>query len=236
MNLEEINSDQNSDFLKDTMSKQYIDQKNDIPVSDLRCYSEYYVKFETQSRVYSVGMVDMVNSSKISAQIGTLKSARYYQVFLNSMSKIIYQYGGIVIKNIGDCLFYYFPDSNKKDLINIIECSLEMTKSQKSISKQLISDGLPGIDLRVSADYGTVLLMKTSISERYDIFGLPVNMCSKINHLAAKNQFVIGSDLFQIIKEFKCYQFKEITDFSLGFKLSYPVYLVSEKYDQQKNS
>jgi class 3 adenylate cyclase len=104
-----------------------------------------------------------------------------------------------------------------------------MIRSQKYISKQLSSEGLPNIDFRVSADYGTVLLMKTSISERFDMMGTPVNMCSKINRLAAKNQFVIGGDFFQMIKEFKDYQFKEIDDFSLGFKLSYPVYSVLDK-------
>jgi len=219
-------------FFKYSMSRQYMDQQNDIPASDSRRYTEYLVEFMTQSSRYAVGMVDMVNSSKISAQIGPIRSARYYQVFLNSMSKILSRYDGIVIKNVGDCLFYYFPNSDnsyKKDLTSCVDCSLEMIRSQKYISKQLSSEGLPNIDFRVSADYGTVLLMKTSISERFDMMGTPVNMCSKINRLAAKNQFVIGGDFFQMIKEFKDYQFKEIDDFSLGFKLSYPVYSVLDK-------
>jgi class 3 adenylate cyclase len=220
-------SPSSEDFLYH-VSRQHMDQ-NDIPMSDSRKYSEYLVEFMTQSSRYAVGMVDMVNSSKISAQIGPIKSARYYQVFLNSMSKILSRYGGIVIKNVGDCLFYYFDNSEKNDLTNCVECSLEMTRSQKYISKQLISERLPSIDFRVSADYGTVLLMKTNISERFDMMGPPVNMCSKINRLAAKNQFVIGGDLFQMVKEFKTYQFKEINDFSLGFKLSYPVYSVLDK-------
>jgi hypothetical protein len=54
-------------------------------------------------------------------------------------------------------------------------------------------------------------------------------MCAKINRLALKNQFVIGGDLFQMVKDFKIYQFKEISEFSVGFKLSYPVYSVSDK-------
>ena len=221
-----------ADFFKYPVSRQHMDQQNDIPASDSRRYTDYLVEFMTQSSRYAVGMVDMVNSSKISAQIGPTKSARYYQVFLNSMSKILSRYDGIVIKNVGDCLFYYFPDSDnpdKKGLTSCVECSLEMTRSQKYISEQLVSEGLPSIDFRVSADYGTVLLMKTSVSEGFDMMGTPVNMCSKINRLAAKNQFVIGGDLFQIIKEFKDYQFKEINDFSLGFKLSYPVYSVLDK-------
>ena len=218
------------DSLKYSISRQSMEQKNDISASDSRRYTEYLVEFVTQSSC-AVGIIDMVNSSKISAQIGPEKTARYYQIFLNSMSKIIFSYGGTVIKNIGDCLLYYFPNSDleKKDLTMCIECSLEMTRSQKYISERLISEGLPSIDFRVSADYGIVLFMNTNVSKGFDIIGSPVNMCSKINRLAAKNQFVIGGDLFQIIKEFKIWQFKEISDYSLGFKFSYPVYSVLDK-------
>lgn len=219
------------DFFKYPISRQQMDQQNDIPVSDSRRYFEYMVDIFPQSNNYVIGVVDMVDSTKISAQIGPIKSARYYQVFLNSMSKILSRYGGTVIKNAGDCLFFYFTDSgpDKTDLTNSIECSLEMTRSQKYISEQLVSEELPRIDFRVSADYGPVSLMKTSVSEKFDMIGPPINMCAKINRLATKNQFVIGGDLFQMVKEFKIYQFKEISDFSVGFKLSYPVYQVADK-------
>src|SRR3989338_1224066 len=188
--------------------------------------SDYRVTFSDQTRIHCVGVVDMVNSTKTSAQIGPKKSARYYQVFLNSMSEIIFRGGGNVIKNAGDCLFYYFPDSDNQDkigLANCIKCGLAMINSQNHISEQLVSEGLPSVDFRVSADYGSVLLMKSNYSEFLDMIGPPLNMCSKINHLAGVNQFVIGGDLFQMVREFNGYQFKEITDFSLGFKMSYPV-------------
>ena len=219
------------DFFKYPNSRQHIDQQNDIPVSDSRRFLEYMVDIFPQSVNYVIGMVDMVNSTKITAQIGPVQTARYFQVFLNSMSKILSRYDGTVFKIAGDCLLFYFrgSDSNKTGLVSCIECGLEMTRSQKYISRQLIGEGLPKIDFRVSADYGPVSLMKTSISEKFDMIGPPVNMCAKINRLAAKNQLVIGGDLFQMIKEFKIYKFKEIDDFSLGFKLAYPVYYVSDK-------
>lgn len=207
-----------------------IDQKNNTPVFDPKRSAEYLVSFLTQPSSYCVGIVDMVNSTKISAQIGSLKASRYYQVFLNSMSKIISKFDGFVIKNIGDCLVYYFPKSdhfdNKDAFDRCIKCGLEMTRSQKYLSKKLVSEGLPGIDFRVSADYGSVLIMKSNTSNALDMIGPPLNMCSKINRLADKNQFVVGGDLFQMIKNLNGYRFKEVKDFSLGFKLSYPVYSV----------
>jgi class 3 adenylate cyclase len=218
-------------FSKYSQSKQ--DEQNDILASDSRRYSGYIVSFLTQSRRYCVGMVDMINSTRISAQIGPLKASRYYEIFLNSMAKIIVQFSGVVIKNIGDCLVYYFPESDrsntKSGFSNCIRCSLAMIESQKFISQQLVSEGLPSVDFRISSDYGSVTIMKSNTSDTLDMIGSPLNMCSKINRIADKNQFVIGGDLFQMVKEFKCYQFKTIKDFSLGFKLSYPVYLVLQK-------
>ena len=195
--------------------------------------SEYLVAFSSEPKMYCVGIVDMVNSTKISAQIGPSRVSRYYQLFLNSMSKILSRFGGFVIKNVGDCLVYYFPESgkieNKYGLTSCIECGLAMIESQKYISEQLIKEGLPKIDFRVSADFGSVLIMKSNVSDSLDMIGSPINICSKINHLAEKNQFVIGGDLCQLVKRFDDYLFKGNHDFSLGLKQPYPVYLVSRK-------
>ena len=211
-------------------SGEYSLDQNSNQIFDSKRSSEYLVSFLTQPSSYCVGIVDMVNSTKISAQIGSMRASRYYQIFLNSMSKIISDFGGSVIKNIGDSLVYYFPKSsgsdNKYDFTRCIECGLTMIKSQKYLSEQLVKEGLPGIDFRVSADYGSVLIMKSNVSESIDMIGPSLNMCSKINRLAEKNQFVVGGDLFEMIKKLNGYRFKEVKDFSLGFKLSYPVYSV----------
>lgn len=42
------------------------------------------------------------------------------------------------------------------------------------------------VDYRISADYGSVVLMKSNNSESVDMIGSPVNMCSKIDHAATK--------------------------------------------------
>ena len=56
--------------------------------------SDYLVEFSTNTTSYCVGLVDMVNSTKISATIGPAKVSRYYQIFLNSMSRILSRFGG----------------------------------------------------------------------------------------------------------------------------------------------
>ncbi len=195
--------------------------------------SDYLVAFSTHSQNYCVGIVDMVNSTKISAQISPSRISQYYQIFLNSMAKILGRFGGFVIKNIGDCLVYYFPESNratsKYGFMSCVECSLAMIESQNMICEQLKKEGLPRVDYRVSVDYGSVVIMKSNTSDSLDMIGPPVNMCTKINHHAKPNQAVIGGDLYEMVKDFDEYAFKGLSSYSLGFKLSYPVYLLLRK-------
>ena len=157
--------------------------------------SDYLVAFSGNTQNYCVGLVDMVNSTKIAATIGNGKISTYYQIFLNSMSRILSRFGGFVIKNVGDCLVYYFPESLKSNrkygFMSCLECSLAMIEYHDTICKRLDKEKLPYVDYRISADYGSVVLMKSNNSTAVDMIGPPVNMCSKINHAATKNNIAI---------------------------------------------
>lgn len=195
--------------------------------------SDYLVAFSGNTTNYCVGLVDMVNSTKIAAALGNGKISTYYEIFLNSMSKILSRFGGFVIKNVGDCLVYYFPESSKANrkygFMSCLECSLAMIEYHDIICERLNKEGLPCVDYRISADYGSVVLMKSNNSESVDMIGPPVNMCSKINHAAMTNGAVIGGDLYSMVHKFSDYKFKEVKGFSLGFKHLYPVYGVCRK-------
>ncbi|MDH3313264.1 MAG: adenylate/guanylate cyclase domain-containing protein [Nitrosopumilus sp.] len=195
--------------------------------------SDYMVAFSGNTEHYCVGLVDIVNSTKISASLGNGNISQYYEIFLNSMSKILSRFGGFVIKNVGDCLVYYFPESSKSNrkfgFMSCLECSIAMTEYHDAICKKMYDKQLPPIDYRISADYGSVVLMQSNNSSSIDMIGPPVNMCSKINYAAATNCAVIGGDLYSMVKKFDDYKFNEVKGFSLGFKHSYPVYEICRK-------
>ncbi len=195
--------------------------------------ADYLVAFTTQSHSYCVGCVDMVNSTKISAYLSGDKLSKYYETFLNSMAKIVGNFNGKVFKNIGDCLLYYFPLSEDccdlDKVAKCLDCGITMIKAQRMISDELISNGLPSLSYRVSADYGSVIIMNTNSSKEIDMIGPPVNMCSKINHSAKSNEFVIGGDFYEVIKKIQKYKFQQVSDYNVGFKLGYPVYKVQSK-------
>ncbi len=195
--------------------------------------SDYLVAFTTQSHSYCVGCVDMVNSTKISASLSSYKLSLYYETFLNSMAKIVGKFHGKVIKNVGDCLLYYFPlsedGSDLDGVAKCLDCGITMVKVQQMISQKLISNGLPSLSYRISADYGNVVIMNANNSPAIDMIGSPVNMCSKINHCAESNEFVIGGDLYEVVKKIHKYDFKQVNGCNIGFKSEYPVYKIKLK-------
>lgn len=190
--------------------------------------SNYCVMFSEKSVSYCIGIVDMVGSTKLAASLGMSKMPRYYQNFLNLMSKIVEVYDGRVIKNVGDCLLFCFPQTasiqNKAIIAKCLECSLAMIDAHEFLCSQMKKDGLPCIDYRISIDYGYVIPMKISDSKSIDMIGPAINMCSKINRCAEKNGVVVGGDLHHIAKQIDGVTFKEIKGYSVGFKFSYPVY------------
>lgn len=199
----------------------------------LKNKSEYEILFTGTTRSYCIGIVDIVNSTAITANLASGKMCEYYSIFLNAMSKIAKAHNAVVIKNLGDSLLYYFPQtwdaSGTLEFSDVLECSINMVDSRDIINKIMSENNLPSLDFRVSADYGVVSIAYTSQSQMEDMFGPTLNICSKINGAARPNSIVIGGDLHQIVRHFKKYEFKVIGGYMLGFRMNYPVYSVTLK-------
>jgi len=180
---------------------------------------------------FCVGIVDIANSTRITAKLPPNKAASYYEIFLNRMARIIKNYGGTLVKNAGDSLLFCFPESTKSkkyDFMTFLECILSMAEDHDDLEEKYHSEGLPTIDYRISADYGNMSVM-TSTSSSYDLIGTPVNICSKINPQAPVNGVAIGGDLHEMIKDFDGYYCKGYEAFSVGLKNSYPIYSLRRK-------
>jgi class 3 adenylate cyclase len=183
------------------------------------------------SKAYCIGLVDIVNSTAIAARIPDTKMGEYYGTFLNSMSTIVQEFGAKIVKNIGDSLLYYFPqtdfDSSRDSFLDVLECSLAIIDSHDTVNKIMAEKFLPQTDFRVSADYGMISKSLTPLGE--DIFGPAVNLCAKINGAASRNGFVIGGDLYQIVRSLESYEFGLIGSYTSGLKFGYPMYAVVKK-------
>ena len=181
---------------------------------------------------FCVGIVDIVDSTKIVARLSPSKASKYYEIFLNCMAKVVCQYKGQILKTMGDSLLFYFPETRfserKFGFLSAIECGFEMMSTHEKLKTLLAEEMLPQIDYRISFDYGNVTMMRDKKGE-IDLLGPTINTCAKINGICPVNGMIVGSDLHEIAKSFKEYKYKNSGNFSIDLKHPYPVYTICRK-------
>lgn len=155
-------------------------------------------------------------------------SSMLYNLFLSMATIVIERFEGVVVKNIGDALLFYFKPKNNKDCFcNLMRCCGFLLNIRETINAKLFEHGLPKVSYRINADYGKVMLTDTRTSFNKDIFGSPVNICVKMKFQTNPNQMVIGHDLYQFVKTNDCCNFVETQNSCLlGNKQAYPLYSV----------
>lgn len=191
--------------------------------------------FQGISSDFCVCMVDIVNSTAVTSSLAQEdKIRKFYSLFVNSVSPIISHFGGRVLKTGGDSMIYYFPNTAEIERIegfkNVLECGISLLDLRSTVNSLYRKEGIQPIGYRISADYGRLELAESRFSRDQDFFGPTMNLCAKINNKAPANSMVIGGDLHQVIKKQhsleKDFQFEEISEFSIGLKQRYPIYLV----------
>ncbi|HUU47924.1 MAG TPA: HAMP domain-containing protein [Nitrosopumilaceae archaeon] len=190
------------------------------------------LQFSNYSEKYCVCMIDIMNSTKITSNLSDSQTSEFYRIFLNSTALIVRNYSGIVVKNIGDALLFYFPVINSEIELTIkkcLNCCLALGESHEEIEKKLQKENLPVIDYRTSATFGMVRIARTSTSSVNDIFGATVNRCAKINRTAPANGLIIGKELFENAKTLEDYIFKKVESEIVSPEHGYTVYIVSRK-------
>jgi len=218
------------DLMTEKLQKSLIEIKEKEDV--IKQQEDILLQFSDHSEQYCVCMVDIMNSTKITLNLSESQTSEFYKIFLNSIASTVRNFGGIVIKNIGDALLFYFPVVHSEEesiLKKCLDCCLALGELHDDIVKKLENQKLPIFDYRTSSTYGIVRIAKTSTSSINDIFGNTVNRCAKINRLAPANGLVIGEEFYKNAKNFDGYIFKKIENTFSSNESDYPVYRVSRK-------
>jgi class 3 adenylate cyclase len=218
--------DQMAEKIQDSLIK--IREREDI----IKQQKDILLQFSEYSSNYCVCFVDIIGSTKITAKLSDLETSKFYSIFLNSMATIVTQYGGVVVKNIGDALLYYFPKTDTDEtepFENMLRCCMDMLNSRIKINERLMHEKLPEISYRISATFGPVRVAIIATSTIDDIFGTTVNKCAKINTLASPNAMVIGESLYNKIKGIERYSFEKVADYDIDSENKFGVYSVKQK-------
>jgi class 3 adenylate cyclase len=205
-----------------------IKHKEDV----IKQQEDILLNFSDQSENGCVCLIDIKDSTRITAKMSDSQASTLYSTFLNSMATIVQKFKGTVIKNIGDALLFYFPKTNPYDLQsfkNVLDCCFDMIDAHDKICSMLEEKGLPCVDYKISATYGSVRLASTTTSDVTDIFGSTVNQCAKINGLAPRNGLIIGESVYKVVKSLEDYSFSKMEQLMPDHEQEYVVYIVNRK-------
>jgi two-component system response regulator ChvI len=211
--------------------------------SDSFCVSFVRLSDPTDFR----GNIQIVNSEK---------ARKYYSIFFNTMALIVKGFDAKIIKNVGDGLICYFPKtSDLRDDVafkDVIGFGIAAMAARQNINSMIQEEKIRAdVNYRISIDYGKVEVAETAASGGADdLFGLAMNLCSKINTKATINGLAIGHNLYQILKRLsdsrlfnygKYYDLRQIGEYISDKgdnqeQISYPVYSVIANKDRNKDS
>ena len=206
----------------------------------MKNFSSKGIRFSGDSIKSCVGFIDLVDSTKNTITMEGLDYIRrYYSTFINSVSNIVKSSNGRVVKNIGDCLLFYFPktsnDKNENSFREVIECALKILETRYSLNDELSKQHLPPFNFRISIDYGVVDLALVGDYSQIDLFGSTLNLCSKINSssLSIPNEIIIGDNFYRILKSFssvvKDFNFSNNGIYKITESTEYPTYNIKRK-------
>ncbi|MEK0366094.1 MAG: adenylate/guanylate cyclase domain-containing protein [Nitrosopumilus sp.] len=182
---------------------------------------ENILHFSEQIKLYTVGIIDIVGSTNITANLSEKNIGDFYSIFINDISNIIKKLEGIVVKNIGDSLLFYFPNTlekshknaNQKSVENAIKCGFALIDYHSIINKKMSELGLPKLDYKISFSFGRIRVAKIITSAVDDIFGPAINICSKINSSCPPNSIVVTQKFHNEIDSFDWLQSEKLFEY-----------------------
>jgi len=147
--------------------------------------------------------VDIDGSTKMSRSLPPDKFATILHIFSQEMSLAISEYGGYVLKYVGDAVIALFPAEydGGQAAKNAVQCAKGMQDViKKCINPELKAHGLPEIKAKMAADHGdvqVVLYGKSIERSHIDIVGSSISIAAKMIPLAQTWPVVIGQAVYE---------------------------------------
>ena len=197
------NTVDSSTLIKKAQERVFNSVNNDIEYPPFVDKSEHFLRNHVNSRVHIFVMyVDLVGSTNLTLSLPEDKVVKVISSFAQEMAYTVTQFGGYMLKFVGDAVLAYFNAEN--DLIypadNIVNCAKSMLRViTESINPVLSESGYPELAAKIGIDHGENIVVRYGSDKRkshVDILGPSMNMAAKIQNMAKPNRLLIGEDVY----------------------------------------
>lgn len=152
---------------------------------------------DAKMRDIAVLFTDVVGSTKYFKTHGDIRGREMLRTHHRMAISIVEEYGGSLIKEVGDSVLVYFPDP-----VDALNAAIKIqhrffTHNQESIPEDQIH-------VRIGLHHGKVIV------EDKDIYGDVVNVAAKLTNLAGGDQIFISHEIYESTRKSPSIQFESI--------------------------
>ncbi len=152
---------------------------------------------DASMRDIAVLFTDVVGSTNFFKTHGDIRGREMLRTHHRMAMSIIETYGGRLIKEVGDSVLVYFPDT-----VDALNASIKI--QQKFFLHNMESIDEDKIHVRVGLHHGRVIV------EDKDIYGDVVNVAAKLTNLAGSDQIFVSHEIYETTKHLPSIQFEGI--------------------------
>jgi class 3 adenylate cyclase len=197
------------------------------------------VQLETTRKKLTIFFSDIVGFTTSSEQMEPEDLNYILNGYLERMSRIVLEYGGVLDKFIGDAILVFFGDPESKgpqlDAVNCIRMALAMQAAIRDLRAEWSREGIEipfSVRMGVASGYTTVGNFGCSDRMDYTVIGAQVNLASRLESEAQPGTIMISQDTWSLIKDqVYCEKKGEIT--IRGFARPFPVFQVIDLHENR---
>ncbi len=148
----------------------------------------------------SVIFADIVGFTELSEKHPAEKIAGVLNDYFSYISLASKMHQGTIDKYMGDCAMIVFgvPEEDKLHKLHAVYCAVMIQKLVERINVIRRSNNKLAVSFRIGINSGSMLAGNLGSTERmqYTVVGESVNLASRLQHIAEKNQIIISSEFY----------------------------------------
>jgi adenylate cyclase len=174
----------------------------DLSIEHCKRYLQRKINSKTQVVVM---YVDINGSTKMSRDLQSSELSLIIQIFSQEISLSITNFGGYILKFVGDAVIGLFPAEHNpsKALDNSFACAVNVLDIIKNgINPIFKKYSLPAINVKIGIEHGDAIILvygKNMEFAHIDLIGFSISIASKITSLASPNEIIAGENAYNLV-------------------------------------
>ncbi len=166
---------------------------------------DFYYPQGGEAREVTVLLSDLRGFTMITETYSAKQVVALLNRYFEKMCEIIFEYGGVVDKFMGDSIMCLFgaPFQRADDVERAVACAVEMQRAMDEFNRENEYLGLPSLYMGIGINTGKVVAGKvgSQLHSEYTVIGDEVNLVSRIETLTLRGQILISENTYAKVKD-----------------------------------